>query len=370
MAVTERIYKYLLYQDVDRIPDLEFGYWPQTVRRWSQEGLGLDLTEEDKNQMFLAKLDNFFRFDTYGHNLPARTYMNPAFTEEVLERRGEITIMRDRAGVVSECYLSDVEQSSIPHFVSFPIKTPEDWPDMKRRYRLDDSIRIFSDNEIADARTACSAGKLITIGFGGFYARLRVLMGFEYLSFAFYDMPHLIHEIVEHWAEVCARQIEQLPEDIPVDWVSWWEDMAGKNGPLVSPAVFREFLQPGYRRVMDAAKKKGCVLSDVDCDGDPHNIVANWLEEGVNIMFPLEIQAGVDPMQWRKEFGRDLRFRGGINKYALVEGGKAVDRELERIKPLLEDGGYIPHLDHLVPPDVPYSHYCEYLDKKRKLIGR
>lgn len=30
----------------------------------------------------------------------------------------------------------------------------------------------------------------------------------------------------------------------------------------------------------------------------------------------------------------------------------------------------IPHLDHLVPPDIPYSHYCDYLDKKRELIGK
>ena len=369
-AVTERIYKYLMYQEVDRIPDLEFGYWPQTVRRWSGEGLGLDPSDEDRNQKSPGNLDTFFRFDTYGHMLPGRTHMNPAFSEEVLERRGNVTVMRDTSGVVSERYLNDVEQSSIPHYVSFPVKTAEDWADIKRRYRFEDSTRIVRDSEINEARSACSEGKVIAISFGGFYGQLRSLMGFENLSYAFYDMPRLIHEIVERWAELCAQQLERLPEDIPVDWVSWWEDMAGKNGPLISPEVFREFLQPGYRRVMDVARKRGCVISDVDCDGNPRDIVGNWLDEGVNTMFPLEIQAGVDPLKWRKDFGRDLRLRGGINKYALVEGGKAVDRELERIKPLLEDGGYIPHLDHLVPPDVPYAHYCDYLDKKRKLIGR
>jgi uroporphyrinogen decarboxylase len=180
----------------------------------------------------------------------------------------------------------------------------------------------------------------------------------------------MIHEMVELWAELCARQIEQLPRDVPVDLVAWWEDMAGRNGPLLSPRQFREFLQPGYRRVMDVARARGCALSHVDCDGNPHDIVGNWLEEGVNLMFPLEVQAGVDAMAWRREFGRQCRFRGGIGKEPLVRGGAAIDRELERIKPLLEDGGYVPHLDHLVPPDVPYAHYCAYLEKKRKLIGR
>ena len=130
-------------------------------------------------------------------------------------------------------------------------------------------------------------------------------------------------------AELCARQIEGLPEDLVIDQVNWWEDMASKNGPLVSPALFREFLQPGYRRVMAEAKRRGCALGMVDCDGNPHDIVANWLEEGVNIMFPLEVSAGVDPYAWREEFGAELRLRGGIAKRPLVEGGQAIDKELE-----------------------------------------
>jgi uroporphyrinogen decarboxylase len=97
--------------------------------------------------------------------------------------------------------------------------------------------------------------------------------------------------------------------------------------------------------------------------------VARQTEEA-NIMFPLEIGAGVDPASWRREFGKDLRLKGGIAEGPLVRGGKAIDRELERVRPLLEEGGYIPHLDHLVPPDIPYSHYCHYLDKKRKLISK
>jgi uroporphyrinogen decarboxylase len=112
------------------------------------------------------------------------------------------------------------------------------------------------------------------------------------------------------------------------------------------------------------------VLGIVDCDGNPHDIVANWLEEGVNIMFPLEQTAGVDLYAWRREFGKTMRMKGGIAKAPLVQGGSAIDRELERIRPLVEQGGFIPHLDHLVPPDISYKNYREYLDKKRKMLGK
>jgi uroporphyrinogen decarboxylase len=369
-AIKDRYYRVFTYQPVDRVPDVEFGYWPQTIRRWLKEGLPLDLSQEERNEMFSARLDAFFGFEGEGAGIDLRLGMNPTFKEEVLERRGQSVVMRDSAGVVAERYLNDVDPSSIPRFIRFPVETPDDWAAMKTRYRFDDPIREIPADQVEAARAAARGGKMVSVFCCGFYGQLRNWMGTERLSLAFYDYPAMVHDMVEHWAELCARQIERLPADLPIDHVAWWEDMASKNGPLAGPRLFREFLQPGYRRVMAAAKRRGCELAIVDCDGNPHAIVANWLEEGVNIMFPLEIAAGVDPAAWRREFGKPLRLRGGIAKEPLVRGGKAIDRELQRVRPLLEDGGYIPHLDHLVPPDIPYSHYCQYLDKKRKLIGR
>jgi len=368
--ITDRQYRVFTYQRVDRVPDGEFGYWPQTIRRWLKEGLPAEM-ESEKNQMFSGKLDRFFGFDE-GHNcgINTRPHMNPVFEEKILERRGDSVIMIDNSGCTAQRYQNDVEESSIPHYIKFPVETPDDWPAMKERFRLDDPTRARPAQEVEDLRRGVKEGRYVDVLFTGFYGQLRNWMGMENLSMAFYDYPDMIRDMVEHWAELCARSLESLPPDIPIDQVGWWEDMASKSGPLVGPALFREFLQPGYHRVMEVAKKRGCVLGWVDCDGNPHDLVPNWLEEGVNIMFPLEVPAGVDPYAWRREFGMDLRLKGGIAKEALVRGGAAIDKELERIRPLLEQGGYIPHLDHLVPPDISYRNYCEYLEKKRRLIGK
>jgi len=369
--ITDRFYRTYTYQKVDRVPDIEFGYWPQTIRRWLKEGMPIELTKEEQNQMFLGKLDRFLGFDechwTWGGvNIP----MNPVFEEKILERRGDSVIMIDQTGCTAQRFQNDVEESSIPHYIKFPVETPDDWQAMKERYRLDDPVRAQAAGGVENLRKGVKEGRCVAAMFCGFYGQLRNWMGMENLSMAFYDYPEMIHDMVMHWAELCARPLESLPPDIPIDFVSWWEDMASKNGPLCGPDLFREFLQPGYHRVMEVAKKHGCVISMVDCDGNPHDIVQNWLEEGVNIMFPLEVTAGVDPYAWRKEWGKKLLLRGGVGKEPLVKGGKAIDRELDRLKPLFEQGGFIPHLDHLVPPDIPYKHYCEYLEKKRKMIGK
>ena len=69
-----------------------------------------------------------------------------------------------------------------------------------------------------------------------------------------------------------------------------------------------------------------------------------WLEGGVNVMFPIEIGTwNADPMAFRREYGRELRILGGINKLALEQDRKAIDAEIERRKPLMAEGGFIPN---------------------------
>jgi hypothetical protein len=379
--ITERFYRYLVGAPVDRAPDVEFGYWPHTIRRWLREGLpkSLDewwyqdrerLTEEESRDMFNRKLDEYFGFDTAGEEILLRVHMNPGFSETIISRQDDRTLVRDQGGIVAERYFTDVEESSIPHFISFPVTNQADWKEVSARYRAGDPTRRFADSQVARLRSAIADGKMISAGMAGFYGQLRNWMGFENLSLCFYDDPALVDAMVETWADLCVEQIRRLPSDIPLDYLSWWEDMASKNGPFVSPEQFRRFFLPAYTRVMDEARKRGCALSIVDCDGDPGVLVPLWLEAGVNIMFPLEVAAGVDPIAWRKEHGRKLLLKGGINKEAIAAGGAEITRELERIKPLLEQGGYVPHLDHLVPPNVSYASFMDYLEAKGRLLGR
>ena len=369
--VTSDYYRTFTYQDVDHVPDTEFGYWPQTARRWLAEGMKEDLTEGDIQSMFGEWMDRHFGFDDWHcHNIWVKTHLNPAFAEEVIERNGRSAVCRLPNGTVAEMFEGDRDESSIPHFLKFPVETPADWEDMKTRHRIDDDTRNHPPEEHAELRKAVDENRMISISFMGPYGKLRDMMGFENLSYAFFEYPEMIHDMMDHWTELLLDQMARVPEDIPIDNVQWWEDMAGRNGPFVGPEMFREFLQPCYHAVMQAAKKRGCAIGIVDCDGNPHDIVANWMEEGVNIMFPLEVAAGVDPYAWREEFGLEMRLRGGVDKRALAAGPEAIDAELERLKPLLDQGGFIPHLDHLVPPDISYDNYCYYVQQKRTLIGK
>jgi len=88
------------------------------------------------------------------------------------------------------------------------------------------------------------------------------------------------------------------------------------------------------------------------------------------VLWPFEVQAGMDVLQVRRQFGRDLAIWGGIDKRALAMGGETMRREVDRVMPLVEEGGYIPEPDHGIPPDVSWPDFCEYMAYLKFRLGR
>ncbi len=84
-------------------------------------------------------------------------------------------------------------------------------------------------------------------------------------------------------------------------------------------------------------------------------------------MFPIEA-AHTDPRKLREEYGESVLLLGGVDKLALIAGKDAIDRELEKLRPLVERGGFLPCVDHRVPPDVTYENYLYYLEKKKAIL--
>ena len=151
------------------------------------------------------------------------------------------------------------------------------------------------------------------------------------------------------------------------DYAHFWEDICFKNGPLISPAVFREFVGPWYKKITDLTSSYGIEIVSVDCDGMIDSLIPIWLENGVNTMFPIEVgtwNASIAP--WREKYGKQLRGVGGMNKTIFARDREAVDKEIERLKPLMDLGGYIPCPDHRIAPDAKFElvqYYCEQMQK-------
>jgi uroporphyrinogen decarboxylase len=127
---------------------------------------------------------------------------------------------------------------------------------------------------------------------------------------------------------------------------------------------------PQYRRITDLLHRHGISAILVDCDGNHDELIPLWLDGGINGVFPLEVAAGEDPVALSRRYGKDLLLVGGIDKRALAKDLREIEREVLGKAPfLLEHGGWIPSIDHAVPPDVPLDNYRYYLSLLRKLAG-
>jgi uroporphyrinogen decarboxylase len=76
----------------------------------------------------------------------------------------------------------------------------------------------------------------------------------------------------------------------------------------------------------------------------------------------------MDVVAVRRKYGRSLRMWGGVDKRPLTQSREAIDKELRRVKPLIDDGGYLPMLDHSATPDTPYQNYRCFLEQLRKIL--
>lgn len=354
MTALERFRKTMHFDRADRVPYWEvIWYWPDTLERWQGEGMPDDV-----------HLEVFFGFDRHGM-VPVNSTVVPPFTAEIVEQDEDTQLIRDSGGSL---YRRLRHGSSIPQYIEFPVKDRKSFAEIKKRMRADSPCRYpayWDDYK----RTVRDRDYPLGISCGSLFGTPRNLMGLENIGVALYDDPAFVEEMMEFFTEFSLSLIRRAVEEIPdIDYAIFWEDMAYRAGSLISPAHFKKLMVPRYQRITGLLRSHGIDVILVDCDGNHDELIPLWLEGGLSGVYPLEVQAGEDPVRLRKEYGKDLLMIGGIDKMALDKDRKEIDRELERKVPfLIESGGWIPSIDHGVPANVPFENYMYYLERLKQI---
>jgi len=367
MTERERFCATMRFEPVDRLPNIELGLWGHTQELYRKAGM----PEEAVNA-------NFFRGSEI-LGLDRRDYVPlnmapiPAYKDEVVEDTERYSIFRDGWGTLHKALKENTvggTRASMDQYIGFAVDSPDDWPDAKRR--LDASApERYPDNW--DERKAEWAARdyplcLMTNGTFGFYSFMRRLIGTENLSTAFYDYPDMIHEMAEFMTEFFITLTTPALKQLDMDYFNFFEDMAYKTGPLISPRLFKKFLFSGYKRVIEHLTSHGVKSIWLDSDGNTELLLPMLIEAGVNFHWPLEAAAGMDAVKLRREYGRSLGLGGNIDKRELTRSKKEIDAELDRLRPLIEGGGFIPFVDHTVPPDIPYENFVYYMEQKQRML--
>ena len=302
-----------------RLPMIEWApWWDKTIDRWKREGLPADLSFEESVRYFGLDVIHCIGAGVIGPGCPAAASHGAG-------------LIADAAGYAG----------IRPHLL------PE--------------ASIASLVETARSmKAAHDAGEIvIRLWLDGFFWYPRNLFGIQRHLYAFYDSADLMHRMNDELADFHLRTIEQLCQVLVPDMAGFAEDMSYNLGPMLSEEHFQKFLQPYYERVVPALKRHGIPVL-VDSDGDITGMIP-WLQAaGVEGVYPLERQAGVDLPAIRARHPRWLML-GGYDKMVMTRGEAAMRGEFERLLPVLRSAGYIPSVDHQTPPGVSLEEYRTYI---------
>jgi len=374
LDVRERFLRTMHFEKVDRPPLCEFlGYWPETVQRWYSEGLpaGVDLETYFGFDPGLTpapwKTEVPLSFSLSGHadigagTIPIDFGPIPRYGPKILEEDERYRLVLDAIGVKKKFVKGRI--TGMPQFIEHPVKDRRDFEEMKPRFNPDD-IRRFPLNLTEGMIDYYNRrGFPLGVEFPGFFATGRTLLGAERLLITFFRDPALIQEIMDFWGNFVTATLEKIVEHVKVDFATLFEDMAYKKGPHISPKLFREFLQPQYKKVTTMLKRNGVEVIIVDSDGNVELLIPSLLEAGVNGILPLEVNAAMDAISLREKYGRSLKMIGNIDKRAVMVGPEAIKEEVEsKVRKLIKEGGYIPGIDHEVSRDISLANYSFYVN--------
>ncbi len=310
---------------LDRLPVLEWAtWWDQTIHDWEAAGLPLGMDSLELMAHFgLDPLQQFW----LAHRHP----------DCPRPRRHGAGIMKTRA----------------------------DYEHLRPLLLPDDAVERIGDS-LAAVRPAWEAGDTIVwYTLEGFFWWPRELFGIEDHFFAFYDEPDLYHRICEDLLDWQLRMVRELGRYLRADFMTIAEDLSYNHGPMLSEALYMEFLHPYYRRLIPEIKRLGTRVF-IDSDGDITRAVPWFLASGIEGILPLERQAGVDVAELRRRWP-ELLLLGAFDKMALLRGPDAVDREFARLAPVVRQGRFLPGVDHQTPPGVSMATYRHYVAGLRAL---
>lgn len=348
MDTWERVKRMYEHREADRIPVLD-SPWQGTLRRWRREGMpeGADWC------------------DYFGADKVAEISVDitPRYPVETLEETDTYYIATSPWGVTMKHFKED----STPEFLDYTVTTQEEWEKAKARMTLSDD-RIPWDMLKENYGKWRAEGRWIrAIFWFGFDVTHSWMMGTENVLVAMLEEPELVEDMFDTYLSRCETLFSRVWDaGYHFDELFWYDDMGYKGTTFFSPNLYRSILQPYHKRAVDWAHAHGIYAQLHSC-GDVMTLLPDIVATGVDALNPLEVKAGMDAVQVKREYGDRLLLRGGINA-VLWNDTEAILREIrEKIPILKENGGYIFASDHSIPNSVSLENMRRIMEEIRRI---
>lgn len=349
MTSRERFTRMFEHREADRIPIIDTP-WGATLERWHREGMPNNVDFSD-----------YFGLDKI---VTIHTDNSPRFPEKVIQETDEYVISTTKWGVTLKNWK---HMASTPQFLDFTIKDPKSWEEAKARMNSMPD-RIPWEWLHANYPTWHKEGYWIEAELWfGFDVTHSWIVGTERLLTALIEQPEWCTDMFNVLLDVQLQILDIVwNAGYRFHCIRWPDDMGYKDNQFFSLNTYRELIKPVHKRAIDWAHSKGIRAILHSC-GNINPFIPELVEIGLDGVNPLEVKAGMNPVEIKHRFGDKLLLHGGINA-ALWDKPEEFEVQMREVVPVLkESGGYIFSSDHSVPSSVSLETFRRIVNLAKEL---
>jgi uroporphyrinogen decarboxylase len=239
-----------------------------------------------------------------------------------------------------------------------------DWPDM------DDPSRVAHVKEQAAKLAADDEYAIMATPWLLFpFERAHAMQGMDVFLMNMAGNPDFAHALLQRIADYCKQLmghfLEQLGDD--VDIVKIGDDVGIQAGLMISPKMYRKFLQPVHADLIGFIKARTKAKVMFHSCGDIATLIPDFIDIGVDILNPVQTSTGSisDLPALKKQYGKNIVFCGAIDTHRVLPYGSVEDvrDEVKRVMGILgPGGGYLLGAVHTVMNDVPPENVLAMVD--------
>jgi len=179
---------------------------------------------------------------------------------------------------------------------------------------------------------------------------------------------YLFGKIAAFYVEYARRTFEVAGGDIDIFMTG--DDFGAQTGLLMSPEMWRRFLRPGFKALVELGRHYGCKVAHHSC-GSIKPIIPDLIDCGLDILNPLQPDVrDMDHAELKRQFGDRLSFHGTISIQRTLPFGTPDDVRSEvrrRMETLAPGGGFIFCTAHNIQADTPTENVVALFDAYRAL---
>ena len=200
--------------------------------------------------------------------------------------------------------------------------------------------------------------RALLYGFADIWQRPALVRGWEGMFLDMAERPHWSHFLARTFTDFYREDYTRAAEITGgrIDLYLVISDLGTQRGPLISTAMFREFIAPYLKEMTVLIHSLGGRALYHSC-GTIWRLIPDLIECGVDILDPIQPTCPeMQPESLKREFGDRLSFHGGIDIQDLLPNATPAEIEVEvrrYCEVLGQGGGYILGPAHLFQPDVP-----------------